>query len=204
MSELAPVLPYFFTYGYVALFFLVFLGAVYIPVPSNLALIGAGILSQITQNGVHFNIFLAAAVGLIANVLGDMSGYFIALKFGNEARQRKFERKHASYEKLSKYLKSHTLITVGVSRLVGFASPWVNALSGFTKIPAGKFLLGDVLGNTVYISLYIGLGYILGNSSSQTFTIICIIAAAVFLLFSFYAIIYILFIRNSNSNAEIK
>jgi membrane-associated protein len=187
MAELTPILPLFLMYGYVALFVLVYLGWVYIPVPSNLALIGAGILSHITQNGLHFNIFIAAAVALIAGVLGDISGYFVARQFGNETRQKKFEEKHTS----------HTLLTVGVSRLIGFASPLINSLAGFSKTSVRVFLLGDILGNIAYVAVYMGLGFFIGDASSNTFSFIGVIIGGFIVFLSFYAGIYILFIRDS-------
>jgi membrane-associated protein len=197
MAELTPILPLFLMYGYVALFVLVYLGWVYIPVPSNLALIGAGMLSHITQNGLHFNIFIAAAVALIAGVLGDISGYFVARQFGNETRQKKFEEKHTSYKKLLKYLQSHTLLTVGVSRLIGFASPLINSLAGFSKTSVRVFLLGDILGNIAYVAVYMGLGFFIGDASSNTFSFIGVIIGGFIVFLSFYAGIYILFIRDS-------
>lgn len=172
MDSLVSVLPYFFQYGYVALFVLMFIGGFYLPVPSNIALVAAGALSHFSYDGFHFNIFLAALIGFAGSVLGDTCSYYIARRFGKHERRERFEKRHTSLRKIGGYLKRHPILTIGTTRLVGFLSPIVNSLSGFTKLPVRTFLLGDILGNAAYVILFMGAGYLIGVATNNVVDIL--------------------------------
>ena len=167
MNSFASLLPWFLQYGYFALFILMLAGGLYLPVPSNIALIGAGALSHFSQNGLHFNIFLAPAIGLVGSIMGDIGAYYISRKFSSPKRRAKFEKNHKSLHKLELYLKKHPLMTVSVTRLIGFLSPSVNTLAGFTKLSARTFILGDILGNIAYVIIFMGAGYLVGNANGN-------------------------------------
>jgi membrane-associated protein len=167
MNSFASLLPWFLHYGYLALFLLMFTGSLYLPVPSNIALIGAGALSHFSQNGLHFNIFIAALIGLAGSTLGDVISYYIARKFSSKKRREKFEKKHKSLHKIEKYLKKHPLMTISVTRLIGFLSPITNSLAGFSKLKAHTFILGDIIGNIIYVIIFMGAGYVVGSASGH-------------------------------------
>jgi membrane protein DedA with SNARE-associated domain len=194
MESLTDILPWFLHYGYVALFFIMAVGELYLPVPSNLALLAAGALSRLSEGGVHFNIFLAAGVAFIASIVGDMAAYYIARKFGSQKRQEKFETQHKSFRKISTYFKKHPIITICVTRLIGFLSPIVNSLAGFTKLSAKSFFCADVLGNAIYVILYMGIGYIIGGASGSIVTLLAE-ATGVLVVFSLVYIGAILLLK---------
>jgi membrane-associated protein len=187
MNSLVSVLPEFLRYGYFALFALMLVGGLYVPVPSNIALIGAGALSHFSQDGLHFNIFIAGLIGLAGSVIGDVASYYIARKLSSPKRRAAFEKKHKSLHKLEKYLKQHPLLTVSITRLIGFLSPAVNTLSGFTKLRANIFILGDVIGNIVYVIVFMGAGYLVGSANGHLITLLGVATATLVVL----AILYI-------------
>lgn len=187
MQAIQPLLPYFFQYGYLALFVILFLSAAYLPLPANIAVIAAGALSHFSSNGVHFNLFLAAAVAVTGNILGDVSGYYLARRFSSPKRRERFQRRHKSFRKIENYLKEHPFMTIGVSRLIGFASPIVNTLAGFTKLPIRIFLVGDIVGNALYTTLYIGIGYVIGSQINNSNVLIGSVTGIVVLIGAIYA-----------------
>ncbi len=160
MSTLQELLPWFLQYGYVAIFGFMFLSELYIPIPSNITLLAAGILSHISEGGVHLNFFIAAAVAFLASVAGDSLAYVVSRAFTSKKRREKLEAKHASYRKVEKYLKKHPRATIAVTRFIGFLSPAVNTLSGFSKLAFSRFITGDIIGNAVCVLLYMGVGYV--------------------------------------------
>ena len=167
MNSFVSLLPWFLQYGYYALFALMFLGSLYFPVPSNIALLGAGALSHISIQGLHFNIFIAALVALIGSTLGDIGAYYISRRVSSPKRREKFEKGHKIYRKLESYLKRHPIMTVSSTRLIGFLSPATNTLSGFSKLPVRTFIKGDVLGNTIYVIVFMGAGYLVESASGN-------------------------------------
>ena len=167
LNTLAGLLPWFLKYGYFALFGFLFLGGVYLPLPSNVALLAAGVLSHISVEGLHFNFFIAAGVAFAASMLGDMGAYFLARRFTSSKRRKKFEKGHPTYVKLEGYLKRHPIWTVSVSRMIGFLSPAVNTLAGFSKLHARTFLIGDVIGNVFTVLIYMIVGYVAQSVSGN-------------------------------------
>ncbi len=168
MESFLDVLPSLFEYGYVALTAIMFLGGFYLPVPSNTVLVAAGALSHISYDGLHFNIFLAAAIALIASILGDIGSYYVARRIGHHKQRReRFEAKYKTFVRVGNYLKRHPIRTVSITRLIGFLSPVVNTLSGFTKLPIRIFIIGDIIGNVIYVALFMGAGYLIGSQANN-------------------------------------
>jgi membrane-associated protein len=193
MNSFFSLLPWFLRYGYYALFALMFLGGLYFPVPSNIALLGAGALSHVTIDDLHFDIGVAALVGFIGSILGDCSTYYIARRFSSPTRREKFEKGNKSYRKIEAYLKRHPLMTVGATRLIGFLSPATNTLAGFSKLSFRTFLLGDTIGNAVYVVLFMGAGYVVGSVSGNLAALFAFITGILVILSLLYigAIIFL-------------
>lgn len=193
MNSFAGVLPWFLHYGYFALFGFLFLGGLYLPLPSNVALLGAGVLSHIPQDGLHFNFFIAALIAFVASMLGDVGAYYLARRFTTRKKRERLENKHGIYSKVEHYLKKHPIMTVAVTRLIGFLSPAVNSLAGFSKLHIRTFILGDALGNVVCVFLYMIVGY---EAESVSGNIVHLLSLGVgvlgVLLVSYVAIFYFL------------
>lgn len=187
MSSFASLLPWFLEYGYFALFAVMLLGAFYLPVPSNIGLLAAGALSHFSASGVHFNIFLAALVGFAGSVLGDTGAYYFSRRFSSHERREKLKARHNTYRKLEGYLKRHPILTVSVTRLIGFLSPVTNTLAGFSKLHFHLFILGDILGNAVYVILFMAVGYGVGSANDNLVALISFASATLVAL----ALIYI-------------
>jgi membrane protein DedA with SNARE-associated domain len=193
MNSFAGVLPWFLHYGYFALFGFLLLGGLYLPLPSNVALLGAGVLSHITKDGLHFNFFIAALVAFIASMLGDVGAYYLARRFTSKKKREKLEKKHGIYSKVEHYLKKHPIMTVAVTRLIGFLSPAVNSLAGFSKLHVRTFILGDALGNVVCVLLYMWVGFVAESVSGNLVNLISYgIGILVLIALIYGAVIYFL------------
>ncbi|MDB5265402.1 MAG: hypothetical protein JWM39_115 [Parcubacteria group bacterium] len=167
MNSFGGLLPWFLHYGYFALAGFLLLGGLYLPLPSNVAILAAGVLSHISQDGVHFNFFVAAGVAFSASVLGDVGAYYIARRLVSRRKQKSLEKKHKSYLKLEIYLKKHPILTISVTRLIGFLSPGVNTLAGSVRLPVRTFIAGDILGNVICVLLYMSVGYVAESVSGN-------------------------------------
>src|ERR1700685_4512947 len=85
-SLLAPILSYVLLYKYIAIFFVVYTGAVIVPWPANAMLLAVGAFAS--QGYISF--WASLGVAVVANCLGDLTDYAIARKFG-EAFIHKFK-----------------------------------------------------------------------------------------------------------------
>lgn len=105
--------------------------------------------------------------GFFASVLGDVSGYVISLRYGREILIRigfKSLLVSERFTAVENIFTRHSVSAIFLSRFLATGlGPAINILAGLAKIPYRKFLLFDILGEFLYITLYIGLGYVFGD-----------------------------------------
>jgi membrane protein DedA with SNARE-associated domain len=157
-SFVALLLSFLLLYKYWALFAVMFVAAVVLPIPTNSILLAAGAFAS--QGYFSFSLSLIVAVG--ANILGDCLDYFLARKYGRPVIRLLHIRIPSYVERLEEYVKRHPGPTIFLTRFVGTADPLANILSGFVGIRFGTFLLYDFLGNVVSIGGVLYAGYFLG------------------------------------------
>jgi membrane-associated protein len=179
---LGPLLSFVLLYKYVALFVIVYLAAVIVPLPSNAMLLAVGAFAS--QGYINFWIVLVLAVG--SNILGDCTDYGLTRRYG-EAVIRKFKiNKNQFFKYLEEEMKTDAVVTVFVTRFAGLLCPIASFLAGLVRVPFGIFLFFDFLGNFIEQSVVLSLGYLVGNywsSFSDIFGIFVGIAAAAIVLF---------------------
>ncbi len=166
MSGLAGLLlSFLLLYKYPVLFGIIFAAAVIVPFPTNTLLLAAGAFAS---QG-YFNFFLSLTVAVIANMLGDSVGYYIARRYGKAALTLLHIRVPSYIERLEEYVRRHPGPTIFLSRFAGTTDSVANILAGFIDIPFGIFLWYDFLGNVVSTGGVLYIGYILGINW-QSFT----------------------------------
>lgn len=160
---LATTLSYLLLYNYVALFVVAFLAAFLFPLPSSAALLASGAFAS---QG-FLNIYAVLIVALAGNILGDLTGYFLAQQYGKEFLMKIGFRKiieSKSFIGVEKILHDNSGSTIFITRFVGEIGPLVNILSGLTKMPFRKFFLYEATGELVYALVLGLLGYYVGST----------------------------------------
>ena len=180
-------LSYVLLYKYVALFIVAYLAALLLPLPSNTSLLAA---SAFASQG-YLNISLVIIVALLANVLGDLTGFFLSRRYGKEVLIKIGFRKiieSSRYISLEKFIIKHARITIFVTRFFGGVGPLVNILTGFSKeISFKKFLIYGVSGEFVYVMSLALPGYFLGSSwedlapSVEVITMVVLVSVIIFI-----------------------
>ncbi len=190
MTYLGIFLSYLLLYKYVALFIIVFFAGIIIPLPINTLLMAVGAFS--VQG--YFSFTLSLVVATVSNVLGDMLDYWVFRRYGHAVLREKYANKYSFFLRLEDYLKRHTAISILVSRVVGILGPPVNFLSGYLKINFGKFLFYDVIGNTVFVLIFLIIGYLLGDEW-QNITGFVSLASGTVLVLALLGVIWIVYRR---------
>lgn len=144
-------------YGAPALFGIVAIAALGLPLPVTLLLLIAG--SMISQGAMHLWLtILAAGAG---SILGDQTGYAIG-RWGGAAAIEKLSRffgKRADIEKVAAKAKRWGGPGIYLTRWVlSPLGPWVNLASGTARYPWHRFLFWDALGELTGAAVYISLG----------------------------------------------
>ncbi len=182
---LSTVLSYLLLYNYAALFLVGFLAALFLPVPSDTAVLAAGAFAS---QG-YMNIYLVLIVSLAGNIAGDLTGFFLARKYGKVLLLRIGFRRIIESKRFShfeKFITDNAGPTIFLTRFVGQVGPLVNILSGFSKISWKKFLLYEASGEFTDV-VALGLaGYFLGSEWQNLTLTLEIIGAGFVVILAVY------------------
>jgi membrane protein DedA with SNARE-associated domain len=181
-------------FGAPALFGIVAIAAIGLPLPITLLLIVSG--SMISQGAM--NLWWAIGAAGAGSILGDQVGYAIG-RWGGPALIAKLSAvfgKRASLPAMEARVRSWGGPGVFVTRwLLSALGPWINLACGTSRYPWHRFLLWDILGELTGASVFISLGWFFSDRvmtlyavlGDLTWAIAALLAAAVFgyLLFAY-------------------
>jgi len=167
------------TYGLWLLFASTFLSCLALPIPASILMLAAG---GFVAAG---DLPLLGSVGaaLAGAVAGDHTGY-LAGRHGGAGFLGRLEARAAPIARARDFLASRGDLAVFLSRwLVSALGPYVNLSAGAAGLPWARFALWDLLGEGVWVGLYIGLGRAFtGNleaASSLAFNVLGLLGAGV-------------------------
>jgi membrane protein DedA with SNARE-associated domain len=144
-------------YGAPALFGIVSIAAVGVPLPITLLLIVVG--SMVSQGAM--DLWWALGAASAGSILGDQAGYAIG-RWGGSAAVAKlsgFFGKKDSIEAMEAKAKAWGGPGIFVTRwLLSPLGPWINLASGTAGYPWHRFLFWDILGEFTGAAVYISLG----------------------------------------------
>jgi membrane protein DedA with SNARE-associated domain len=162
MSISDQLLAALLVYGLPVLFGVVLIAAVGMPFPVSLMLVAAGSFAE--QGEMRLVPVIIVASG--AAILGDQIGYGLA-RWGGRRLINRVVRRIGGAEKIKKaeaMSKRWGGAGVFFSRwLVTELGPWLNVTSGVAGYSWRRFVLWDVLGEVLWVTLYVMLGYIFSN-----------------------------------------
>lgn len=156
---LTSLLSFLLLYKYGALFILILVAAIIVPIPVNTLLLAAGAFAS--QGYFSFTISLLVVVA--ANMLGDCFDFFLARRYGRRALEMLHIRIPKYLERLERFVRAHPGPAIFLTRFVGTIEPLTSLLCGFIDVPAGKFIFYDFLGNFVSDGAVLCAGYFLGS-----------------------------------------
>ena len=142
-------------YGLPVLFGVLLIGCIGVPMPSSLLLLVSGAL---TEQG-DMNLGLALALSVAAAIIGDNIGYAIGRWGGRHVRLSRFVGGEARLKRAEEWLKRWEGAGIFFSRwLITPLGPVINITSGLTAYSWPRFLFYDVIGEVLWVVLYILLG----------------------------------------------
>jgi membrane protein DedA with SNARE-associated domain len=151
-----------FLYGVPALFGILVVTAAGVPFPGTLLLLAVG--SSVAQG--EMKLWQVLVVGSAGVILGDQIGYCLG-HWGGRRLVRRLTNKVGGADKIKRaeaFSERWGGAGVFFSRwLVGPLGPWINLSSGITAYPWPRFFLWDVLGEALWVVLYVMLGKIFSD-----------------------------------------
>jgi membrane-associated protein len=152
------ILSWLSLYGVAALFGILVIASAGVPFPVTLLLVAAG---SLTNQGdmILWQVLLAGSCGAIA---GDQLGYGLARWRGRTLIRWLTDRIGGAgkIEKAESFTQKWGGAGVFFSRwLFTPLGPWINLTSGIAEYSWPRFLLWDVLGESLWVVLYVLLGF---------------------------------------------
>jgi membrane-associated protein len=173
-------------YGAPALFGIVAIAAIGVPLPITLLLILAG--SMVAQGAMNLWWVIGAAGA--GSILGDQAGYAIG-RWGGQAAVNKVRRLFGKGVDLGAVeAKSRAWGGPGIFLtrwLLSPLGPWINLVCGTAGYPWRRFLFWDALGEITGAAIYISLGRIFSDRvmamnavlGNLTWAVVALAAAAI-------------------------
>ena len=148
-------------WGYVAIFVVVVLGNVGLPLPEETVLALAGYL---VWRG-ELSLPLVLAVGVMSAVAGDNLGYWLGRRFGRTAlpRYARWVLGHPErLQSMEAFVARRGPFAVFVARFIPGIRFMAGPLAGGLGLRFLPFLAANVLGALVYVPVAVGAGYAVG------------------------------------------
>ena len=188
--------------GYLGIFLLMTLESSFIPFPSEIILIPAGVL---VQRG-ELSFFLVLLFAILGSITGALINYALALHLGRRAA-RKLVSKYGkvfflnekNISKSERYFDKHGEITTFVGRLIPGIRQLISLPAGFAKMKLHKFILYTTLGAGLWSLVLILLGYAFGENMQLIEENLRVITFSVLILVGVFIVFYILLNRKSKS-----
>ncbi len=165
--EPLSLVHYISQYGIIFIFFIVFLEYLNIPgIPGGIILPLAGMWAS--NSGV--NIFIVLGISVIAGVIGSWVLYFLGRRGGNffiEKYTRKFPKHKPIINKSMDKLRVYGNLGVFLCKFIPTVRTLISIPAGVLKLDFVKYTVYSTLGILIWNGVFIGAGYMFGDTVLQ-------------------------------------
>lgn len=193
------------TLDYLGIFILMAIESSFIPFPSEVVLIPAGVLVQ--QGKMNF--FLVLFMGILGSLTGALFNYYLALHLGRKTVNsliKKYGKIFLIDEiKLIKndhFFEKHGPIATFVGRLIPVIRQLISLPAGFSRMNLFKFSLYTCLGAGIWSFILIALGYLYGDNMEVINKNLDVITLVLIFLSLLIVLIYVMKKRKRYFNKE--
>jgi membrane-associated protein len=159
--ELQQLLEFIDNYGYIGLFFWVWLGIFGLPIPNEiLSMTVAMATSQKVLNPIiTFTVFYAGIVAALTTcyLLGKYVGRPLVKFFERRKRYANL------IERSFRLIEKHHALSLSISYFIPGIRNFVPFLYGFSKLPFHTFAIFSYTGSLIWLCITFSLGYIFGD-----------------------------------------
>jgi len=160
---------YFYQYGSIVIFIIVFLEYLNIPgIPSGVVMPLTGIWAS--KGGIEFG--TALFLSIFAGLCGSWLLYFIG-RYGGEFVLRKyvqrFPKQEAFIEQATKKIRDKGYLGIFFGKLIPMIRTIISIPAGVLKMDFARYTLFSTLGIMIWNFTFIGAGYLFGESVLEMF-----------------------------------
>ena len=165
-KHLFEIVSNYQTWTYLILFLIVFCetGLVITPfLPGDSLLFAAGTIAA--MDGEPLNVFLLVIILMSATFLGDNSNYFLGKFLGKKVYDKNYrliKRKHL--DKTQGFYEKHGGKTIIIARFIPIIRTFAPFVAGIGSMTYVRFLSFSIIGNILWVNLFVWVGYFVGNN----------------------------------------
>lgn len=159
------------TYGALVIFASTFLSCLFLPIPSSLIMLAGGAFVAYGE----LSLVQVTGAAYVGAILGDQVGYRIGRAGGALAiaRLSKHPVRARLISRAQDVLDRHGGTAVFFSTwAVAQLGPWVNVIAGAAKLDPLRFTLWDAAGEMIWVTIYVGAGYLFASQIEAAIEII--------------------------------
>ncbi len=187
-------------FGYLGIFIMSLLESTFVPIPSEVTMIPAGVL---VQQG-HMNFWVVIAMGTFGAIAGSLFNYYLAYYLGRRffySYGKYFFFTHEKIDKLDKFFASHGDISTFTGRLIPGVRHFIAFPAGLAHMDLKKFCIYTGLGSTIWMTVLTVVGYFIGDNEEMVKHYMPYVVTAVV----FVAVIFVvLYMWRYNHNNKMK
>ena len=149
-------------YGLPVLFGVIVVATVGIPLPISMMLVAAGSFVELGEMKLWQVIVVASAGAVIGDQIGYALGRWGGQRFADRIRRRRNGRHRIAQAQA--FAKRWGAAGIFLTRwLITPLGPWLNLTSGMAGYPWLQFFVWDVLGEVLWVVLYVMLGMLFSD-----------------------------------------
>lgn len=145
-------------WGYAAIFVIVFLGNLGLPVPEETVLTIGGYLAW--QGRLRLPTVIIVAIA--SAVVGDNMAYWLGRRYGQRLLNRVAAAAPERVERARQFVVRYGMLAVFVARFVAGLRFLAGPLAGSTGLEPARFFIANLLGAVIWVPAIVGLGYGIG------------------------------------------
>jgi membrane protein DedA with SNARE-associated domain len=140
-----------------------------VPIPSEAILGLAGVASGVGR----YNLVALFVLGVVMQTLGACLSYVIGYHGGGPLVKRYGKYLFISahdYDKAQKWFKKRGAKAIFISRLTPVVRTFMGFVAGAARMDFSSFLIQSIFGTVVWTILWLGAGYLLGDSWTRYYS----------------------------------
>jgi len=164
MPDLSALLQ---QWRYPAIFIVVILGNVGLPIPEETVLALGGFLGE---RGI-LHVPTVIAVGLLGAIVGDNIGYWLGRRYGRDALERYGRHIGITPDRLAKvsaFVARYGGFAIFGARFLPGARSLAGPVAGVVGIAPRTFIFANTLGALIYVPYAVGIGYAVSYGAGDT------------------------------------
>jgi membrane protein DedA with SNARE-associated domain len=152
--------------GYLGIFIGMFLESTFVPIPSEIIMLPAGIAASEGK----FNLTLVIFIGVTGNLLGAIFNYYLAIYCGRPILLKigkYFFIKEKTILGIEKFFNKHGAVSTFTGRLIPGVRQYISLPAGIARMHFGKFCFYTTLGSSIWLTTLTYLGFLIGDNKGM-------------------------------------